>query len=101
MTEIKDQINRNQAGKPIYNLTENTKKTLTAQIIIEKKLYSKKGLNSSVLLPVVYIVQLYAEFCVIHCFRSIYLVPRNLPNTFIDFQYCHFLGKLKITPPIT
>ena len=41
-----------------------------------------------------------ADFSVLHLFRSIYLVPIKLANTFVDFQCCRFLRKLKITPPI-
>ena len=30
-----------------------------------------------------------ADFSVLHLFRSIYLVPIKLANTFVDFQCCH------------
>ena len=41
-----------------------------------------------------------ADFSVLYFFWYIYLVPIKLANTFVDFQCCHFLRKLKITPPI-
>ena len=40
------------------------------------------------------------NFGVPHFSWYISLLSRNLPNTFVDFQHCQFLTKLKITPPI-
>ena len=40
------------------------------------------------------------QIVVYSLFQSIYLVPKNMPKTFIDFQYCHFLRKLKMAPQI-
>ena len=36
-----------------------------------------------------------------HFFGSIYLVPKTIPNIFLDFQVFHSLTKLKITQPIS
>jgi len=42
-----------------------------------------------------------SNFGVPHFYRSIYLIPRNLWTTFVDFQHCYFLTKnRKSTTPI-